>query len=176
VDVVWMALGPGDKRGAAAVRHVLGRYLGADPASLAFAMDERGKPRLDRRDPLRFNLSHSGGGALCALSLDLEVGVDLEIRQRRVDERRVAERVLGKEIADRLATLDTETREREFLIAWVRHEAVQKCLGAGIFAPPEAADSAEPWAMAWELGPRAAAALACDREPGEVRRWTWPRR
>lgn len=176
VDVVWAELGRDDHRGAMALRGILGRYLGADPGSIAVERDALGKPRLRGSDALRFNLSHSGGVALCAVAVDLEVGVDLEIRERRVDEPRIAERVLGRDVAERLDALPAENREREFLLEWVSHEAAQKCRGAGIFAEKPVADRAAPWVTAWSVGKRAAAALACEREPHDIRRWTWQRR
>jgi hypothetical protein len=178
VDVVWVEIPPSDRRAAArrALRQILARYLDADPRSIRLADGEGGKPQLDPASPamLRFNLSHSADAALYAVSIDLEVGIDLEIRHRRVDEVAIAKRVVGSKMAQRLARLDPDAREREFLLAWVRHEAALKCRGVGL-AAAKAGDGREPpWVTAWELGPRAAAALACEREPSEIRPWRWP--
>jgi 4'-phosphopantetheinyl transferase superfamily len=174
VDVIWIEVDRSDKRAARALREVLGRYLGADPGSLRFATEEGGKPRLEPPDALRFNLSHSSDAALCAVSIDIEVGVDLELRRRRADEVAIARRVFGRQTAEELAALDPDAREREFLLAWVRHEASLKCRGAGILSERAEDDRTLPWVTAWELGLRGAAALACETEPSEVRRWRWP--
>ena len=70
----------------AALRSILASYLEADPRAVRFSIDDGGKPRLDadwNAMPLTFNLSHSRGRALVAVTQDREVGVDLERFQRR---------------------------------------------------------------------------------------------
>ena len=63
-----------------ALRHLLAAALGADLAALRLAEDGNGKPCLvDEPDRCHFNLSHSGGLALIALSRAAPVGVDLEL-------------------------------------------------------------------------------------------------
>lgn len=87
--------------GRGALRQILGGYLGLAPAELRFAYGEQGKPRLveptadlailsefsppsprapraPRAPKLRFNLAHCGDLGLLAVTLGLEVGVDLE--------------------------------------------------------------------------------------------------
>ena len=61
-----------------ALRVLLGRYLDTDPAGIRFAYGEKGKPTLSQPARVRFNVSHSGGLALYALTLDCEIGVDVE--------------------------------------------------------------------------------------------------
>ena len=63
------------------LRMLLGRYLQVDPKSLRFAYGPWGKPSLDaefRQIPLRFNMSHSHGLALYAVTEEREIGVDVE--------------------------------------------------------------------------------------------------
>jgi len=90
-----------------ALRRVLAIYLQERPERIELVRDEYGKPRLaepSRR--LEFNLSHSGGIALVAISGELEVGVDVErVRPRRGE---------------------------SFYRRWARHEAHVKCLGIGL--------------------------------------------
>ncbi len=144
-----------------------------DPRALRFAEGPHGKPRLVGHD-IRFNLSHSGDVALIAVTLDRAVGVDVELPRRSVDHVAIARRVLGEDEADRLAGLDPSTREREFLRAWVRWEAVLKCRGTGIGGAADAPAGSDPWVTDLEIAPPAAAALAAEHGPCTVRCWRWP--
>lgn len=64
----------------AVLRAILGRYLGAPPASLRFVRNPHGKPTLapELGTDLRFNMSHSQNLALYAITRGREVGVDVE--------------------------------------------------------------------------------------------------
>jgi 4'-phosphopantetheinyl transferase len=67
--------------GRGALRMILGRYAGIAPSQLQFTYTSYGKPALSEAtggDTLRFNLSHSAGLALCAVTRSREVGVDIE--------------------------------------------------------------------------------------------------
>lgn len=167
------------------LRALLARYAYADPRALRFAAGPHGKPELAGAEGdaaagpasagrLRFNLSHSGDVLLVAVALDREVGVDVELPRRATDHVAIARRILGDEEADRLAALDPPTREREFLRAWVRWEAILKCRGTGIGGADDASTGPDPWVVELDLGPRAAAALAAADGPCSVRCWQWP--
>jgi 4'-phosphopantetheinyl transferase len=157
------------------LRALLGACAGTDPRALRFAEGPHGKPALAGvGGDVRFNLSHSGDTALIAVALGREVGVDVELPRRSVDHVAIARRILGEAEAARLAALDPPARERAFLRAWVRWEAVLKCRGTGIGgadAPPTAA--ADAWVHELKLDPPAAAALAVERGPCAVRCWRW---
>lgn len=156
-----------------ALRALLGAYLDADPATLRFAAGPHGKPAL-ADGALRFNLSHSGDVALCALARDREVGVDVELPRRAVDHVAIARRVLGEGEAARLAALGPAERERAFLRAWVRWEAALKCRGVGIGGAERPQAGPEPWVRELELGGPGAAALAVAGGPVAVRCRRWP--
>jgi 4'-phosphopantetheinyl transferase len=170
-------------RSRAVLRTLLGRYLRGDPRDLRLTADERGKPALDLQcartgldaDAMRlvFNLSHSGGTALYAFTTVGPVGIDVEVAHRAIDAVAIAARVFGPAEAARLRKLDPEAREREFLRAWVRHEAALKCLGTGIGGSAEANTGPAPWISELDVGQQAAAALAVSELPGDVRCWDW---
>jgi len=168
-------------RSRGVLRVLLGRYLDRDPLDLRFALGPHGKPALSSEGPTRpatgdlsFNLSHSGGLALVAVTAGRAVGIDVEIAaHRRVDELAVAARVLGDEQARRLAVFDSQARARAFLHAWVAHEAVVKCLGLGLATPLEGSPPADLWTAAVDVGPRAAAAVAVAGGPCELRYRDW---
>lgn len=153
----WMAA-----RGA--LRALLGHCLNADgqqpqidPTALRIATEPGGKPVLDlpRAERLHFNLSHSGGLAVYALTKLGPVGIDVELVSRRPN---------------------APKRGREQLRAWVSYEAEVKRTGAGIAGGvdiPEGAliaggatPSVEPsgWIVELDVGSDAVAALALAEE------------
>jgi 4'-phosphopantetheinyl transferase len=169
------------------LRALLGRYLGESPRALHFVHDARGKPRLSEpaRGPasggptaagahvgLSFNLSHSGELALYAFCAGAAVGVDVEADDRSIDEVAIAARVLGAHTAASLkAITDPAARRREFLRAWTRYEATAKCVGTGIGAGAAEALERRVWVADLDPGAGAAGAVACEREPSELRCW-----
>jgi len=63
------------------LRMILGRYLGVEPIALRFQYGLRGKPSLSERlgdSNIQFSLAHSGGWVIYGLTLDRNIGVDLE--------------------------------------------------------------------------------------------------
>jgi phosphopantetheinyl transferase len=133
------------------LRTVLGRYLDIDPRALRFELGPHGKPALHggagQASDLRFNLSHSGEIVLIAVTAGREVGVDVERARKRYT--------------------------AEFLRTWVAHEAVVKCRGTGLATPRGDSPATDLWTTELEVGPHAAAALATQDEPSELRCWEW---
>jgi 4'-phosphopantetheinyl transferase len=171
------------------LRALLGRYLHEEPAALRFATGAHGKPYLvddasaaaagrelehaDVAPQIQFNLSHSAGLALYALARGSSVGVDVELARRPIDTLAIAARVFGAAEVERLGRLGEQAREREFLRMWTRHEARLKCLGVGIGGAEVRDDQDRPWMADLQLGPGAAAAVAADTQPRQLRCWEW---
>jgi 4'-phosphopantetheinyl transferase len=157
------------------LRALLGRYLQQDPSSLRFVAGKHGKPALadDASPELAFNLSHSGELALYAFSRAGDVGVDVEVARRPINEVAIAERTLGAAEAARLRDLDPATRRREFLRAWTRHEAELKCLGLGIGAADGVTEGSRPWVVEVAVDPGVVGAVAAERPMRELHRWDW---
>jgi 4'-phosphopantetheinyl transferase len=162
------------RRSRGVLRALLGRYLQLDPRTVRLAATPHGKPVLaDDPQELHFNLSHSGDLALYAFSATVSVGVDVELERRHVDVLAVAARTFGPAEAERLRGLDPSVRRREFLRAWVRHEAELKCLGVGIGGADVDLAGPRPWIAELDAGPRGAGAVAAGCEPLEIRHWEW---
>jgi 4'-phosphopantetheinyl transferase len=161
------------------LRVLLGNYLDEHPSALRFAQEARGKPMLDLPggSRLRFNLSHSGPLAVYAVTEMCAVGVDVELVDRRMgavgrpDESALAQRVLGSTTAERLRKLDPQAHRRDFLRAWVRHEAEGKRLGVGVRNTPNdaRAGNSRPWIAELELGDDAVGAVALAVAPVDFR-------
>lgn len=151
-----------------ALREVLARYLDEDPATIALARGEHGKPELaSEPGRLAFNLSHSGGLALVAVSGGPSVGVDVERIAPRRDLLALAKRSLD---ADAVATVRAagEGQQAEaFYAAWTRHEARVKCGGAGFGGSPPGAPMA---VTELDVGAGYAAATAVPGETAPVHR------
>jgi 4'-phosphopantetheinyl transferase len=152
-----------------ALRRVLAEYLDGPAAEIELEVGEGGKPRLRRGGGVEFNLSHSGGLALVAVTWGCEIGVDVEIEEPGRDLVALAERVLPSESAAAVREAPPSERGACFYAAWTRHEARLKCAGAGLGGgasppsfPPEGQDRrlASPAVENLDLAPGYAAAVA----------------
>jgi len=91
---------------------------------------------LRRATPIDFNLSHSDGLALIAVTRRAPLGVDVELLRPMDDALALAERnYVGDEIA-RVAAAAGALRDRAFFTCWTRKEAVLKSTGAGLSVAP----------------------------------------
>ena len=104
----------------------------AGASDLAMAYSENGKPYLARHPEIRFNLSHSGTTAVCAVS-EMEIGADVEVpRQFKPG---VARRCFT---AEELAYIERSAdRDAAFTRMWVRKESCLKMLGTGLWKVPD---------------------------------------
>ena len=87
-----------------ALRAILGFYLKRAPECLSFRYSSHGKPALaleSGEDPIHFNMSHSHGVALYAVTCGREVGIDLEFIRSDLEVEQIAERFFSRqEICD----------------------------------------------------------------------------
>ena len=131
---------PHDQLGFVAVRGqlrwLLGQHLGIDPAPVTFSYGEKGKPRLAKGNGadlnLKFNLSHSHGIALIALTTDQELGVDLEEISTRIDYEGITQRFLASGEQEALFNQPEVQRCATFFQLWTRKEACIKAMGGSI--------------------------------------------
>jgi 4'-phosphopantetheinyl transferase len=115
------------------LRSVLSRYRALAPREFRFRHGPTGKPYLDAVQPeLFFNISHSSGLALLALSGIGEVGVDIEKFRAFKNELGLARRYFIAAEADDLAALPAEVRQRAFFHVWTAKEAFLKAVGHGL--------------------------------------------
>jgi 4'-phosphopantetheinyl transferase len=120
------------------LRIILGKYLGISPRLLRFEYNEYGKPSIagDTKTDLKFNVSHSRGFALFAITLKNEIGVDLElINPLYVNEEIAAKTMTDNEFA-LFQTLNTDRRIELFYKCWTRKEAYSKAGGQALTINP----------------------------------------
>lgn len=118
------------------MRSVLALFTGVSPAALVFTYSPRGRPMLAATDaaPLDFNLTHSAGVALLAVSRS-RVGVDVEsLRRPPPDIMGIATRYFSPTESTALSHLPPVARWRAFVTAWTRKEAVAKAIDTGVAA------------------------------------------
>ena len=121
------------RRGA--LRTILSRYVGVEPVELRFQRDAEGKPRLDVQagaPRVRFNLSDSEELALLAVTLDHEIGVDLEALRPLPELESLARDHLAPREREELLALPESERLAAFFRVWMRKEAWLKALGSGL--------------------------------------------
>jgi 4'-phosphopantetheinyl transferase len=134
------------------LRMLLARYRGVGPREIEFSYGERGKPFVAGGFPW-FNLTHSGPVALMAFSSAAEVGIDVELEDRRVAGIRIAERFFSAGEVRSLRALPEAMQRRAFLTCWTRKEAFIKARGDGLSLPLNSfdvtLDPSRPPAVVW---------------------------
>ena len=154
--------------GRGALRTILAGYLGLRPEAIRFTYTSYGKPLLaGAKEALRFNLSHSHGLALLAVTLSREIGVDIEFLRDNLerDGELLAERFFSPREVAVLRSLPAELRREAFFHCWTRKEAYIKAHGMGLSLPLDQFDMT--------LRPDEPAALLATRHnPAEAQRWS----
>ena len=179
------------------LRALLGRYLDTAPERLSFSYSAHGKPALASEpgaDAIRFNLSHSHGTALYAVTRGREVGVDLEFIRCDLEAEQIAERFFSHSEIVALQAVPPSIRKYAFFLCWTRKEAYIKARGEGLSMPldqfdvslipgePAALLSTKPdsdEALRWSLrnltpASGYAAALASEGRDWNLSCWQWP--
>jgi len=122
-------------RARGAVRTIIGNQLGQSAALLEFGVGEHGKPFIQQPESgLEFNLTHSGGRGMLALSENGPVGVDLERIRSRPSHLKVAQRIFSADCYQQLSALPVDQLAAAFTERWTEFEARAKLHGAGIFS------------------------------------------
>ena len=111
-------------------RNLLAACLGCAPEDLVLGLGEHGKPFLTAPAVIEFNLSHSRGALLVAISRRQALGVDIEVPSRARPVIDLAERCFAADEAIALARLDPTAQQSAFLKLWSCKEAVVKALAA----------------------------------------------
>jgi 4'-phosphopantetheinyl transferase len=169
------------------LRSVVARYLGSQPEDLRFEYGVYGKPALGSGHTLRFNLSHSNEVALLAVTLDAELGVDVEHVRADFASEDIARRYFSRTEVGVFNALPQEDRVAAFFRCWTRKEAYIKAIGKGfsqaldafdVTLAPDAQpallraedDDASRWLLIdVEVGEGYAGALMVERPVAEVR-------
>ena len=176
------------------LRQVLSRMTGLDICGFDFNHGKHGKPYLDSNvagKNIAFNVSHSHGMALVAITPGGRLGVDLEKIRPEVEWQALAKRFFSAAEFQALNGCPDDSRLKSFFTCWTRKEAFVKAVGDGIarglrefdvsIDPDESAgllnirwqgEDAADWTIKnIPVRGNYAAALAVDRPDCRVRLW-----
>ena len=183
--------------GRGILRAILGSYLKIEPNQVHFEYGAFGKPILANQTAnsrLHFNLAHSDGVFLTAVSRLCPVGVDVEHNRMIANPDDLVKQVLSKTEAVDWQSLPNDSKTAAFYNLWTRKEACLKATGDGIterlqefavsFMPdeparvvksPEMLPSTGGWTVI-ELNPVPGytAALAVPNSEFNLSCWQWP--
>jgi 4'-phosphopantetheinyl transferase len=168
------------------LRRLLAAYLGREPTELRFQYGPFGKPDLVGDERIFFNVAHSGGRGLYAVSRDGAVGIDIELVRSNLDHRGLGRGTFSvAEQAMLASATDDHAARQGFFRCWTMKEAYIKARGGGLSIPLDSFDvplqagyvhsrEAAPCAHGWyvaplDVGPEAAAAVAYRDSACEVR-------
>lgn len=153
--------------GRGLLRAILGRYAHIEAAQVRFVYGQRGKPALAEvcgGETLKFNVSHSNGHILCAITNLREIGVDIEHVHVISEADAIAERFFSTQENEVYRQLPAEEKLTAFFNCWTRKEAYIKARGMGVSLDLTSFDVS--------LKPGDAATLLHNREDAmEVTRW-----
>jgi 4'-phosphopantetheinyl transferase len=161
----------------ALTRTVLGELVGIAPAELVFTQGPFGKPCLSSSSAgsatLHFNLSHTHGLVVLAVSAAAELGIDVEVVQRNVELLPLARRYFSSTEVGQLEALEGEKQRELFFALWTLKEAWVKAKGLGLRVPLD-----EFWfEFAGSPGGKDSIALFCEPQlqenPDEWRFWSF---
>jgi 4'-phosphopantetheinyl transferase len=150
--------------GRAALRRILAGYLERAPAALVFSLGHHGKPALENLG-LEFNLSHSGGCGLIAVTRGRRIGVDVESIRTDFAGEDIARRFFAPAEVEALVASAPDEYATAFFRCWTRKEAYVKARGDGLSL---ALDRFE---VPLEHGATRALASCLD-DPSECARWS----
>jgi len=115
------------------LRMILAHYLPIQPRRLVFREGSHGKLYLQPNPTqLQFNLSHSKDLALYAVTLNQEIGIDIEWIKPAFAIQPLAQRFFTQEESQTLLTLPKTRQAPAFFQLWTRKEAYLKALGLGL--------------------------------------------
>lgn len=149
-----------------ALRHLLGQYAVIEPGRLQFRYGLHGKPALTGDGgAVCFNVSHSQGVALVAVTRGRELGVDVERIRPMFAVDRIAERFFAAREAAMLRALPPSEKQVAFFLCWTRKEAYIKAVGDGLARPLDRFEVSVGSGQPAEL-------LSVDGDPDEASRWS----
>lgn len=123
----------------ALVRSVLSLYVNQiSPEKWKFKKNAYGKPFISNNSlliPLRFNLSHTDNLVVMAVTLDREIGVDVEYLPRLGKTLEIASHFFSPIEVEHLLALPPEKQKSRFFDLWTLKEAYIKACGMGLSIP-----------------------------------------
>jgi 4'-phosphopantetheinyl transferase len=155
--------------GRGLLRDILARYLDCQSEDIRFDYTPHSKPRLGSMGTslrVEFNLSHSSGLLVLAVSGGRRVGVDVERVRPLPNLDQLASNSVSEYERNVLSALDPGDKLPGFFRCWTRKEAYLKARGDGLSIPLNSFDMS--------LAPDNPIGMLSNRmDPNEVSRWSF---
>jgi phosphopantetheinyl transferase len=114
------------------LRRILAEILGQDMTAIQLAVDIFGRPYIEGRPDLDFNISHSGQLSVISLCRESRIGIDVEMVDAKKNLLEIAKRVFSPEEVGIIQDSNSETERMSlFYRLWTLKEAVIKADGRG---------------------------------------------
>lgn len=118
------------------IRDLLSYYADIAPQDWQFEKGEKDKPEIVNCPiPLRFNISHTKNLIICAVTLEDDIGCDVENIGRNNDVLAIAERYFSPKETTELFALPAEQQRNRFFDYWTLKESYIKAWGLGLAIP-----------------------------------------
>lgn len=117
------------------LRQILAQTLDCDLSHITIANHPDGKPYLQFQPGptrVRFSVSHSQDLAMIALTLDHDIGIDVEKVRTDIDYQTLARRFFSTAEYEALQDCSEQIQLQAFFATWTRKEAIVKAHGKGI--------------------------------------------
>ena len=150
------------------LRTILSSYLCISPERLRFVYSDYAKPSLApefAHHDIQFNLSHSAGLALYAVTYRYDVGIDVEHIRTNFEHEEIAQRFFSPREVAILNTVSPHLKPLAFFNCWTRKEAYIKAQGQGLSLPLDRFD------VSFAPGEPAQLLLSLDN-PQEIGEWS----
>lgn len=120
----------------ALIRTVLSHYANISPQDWRFILGEKDKPAIEKPPlPLTFNISHTKGLIVCAVTLEHDIGIDVEYLERQSDILNIADRYFSSSETKELFSLPSDQQNSRFFDYWTLKESYIKAWGLGLSIP-----------------------------------------
>ena len=181
--------------GRGLLRFILSRYLEIPANKLQFCYSSRGKPELVETSSaykLRFNVSHSQGLVMYAVTRDRSIGIDVEYIRPMPEAEQIVKSFFSVYENNVFQHLPLCQKQLAFFNCWTRKEAFVKAIGDGLSLPLDQFDvslipgeparlleikgdrSSTCWSLQdLTLDPGYAAALAVEGQGWNLSCWEW---
>jgi 4'-phosphopantetheinyl transferase len=116
--------------GRSLLRYGVRERFGIEHARLALSAN--GKPHLEPRQGIEFNLSHTRGWITCAFGRDCDIGIDVERLDRVIDGPGIAQAFFAPSEQAIIEGASPSQRSDMFLRLWTLKEAVLKAVSIGL--------------------------------------------
>jgi len=125
-------------RGRTLMRRVLGGYLSKNPAEVSIIVDAAGKPSVGSvsEPPLTISLSHAGQETILAVTLESDIGVDLEPLSKAPAAMRIAEEFFAPSEHRSIHGSDGDSAETALML-WTLKESIVKARGESMWSALE---------------------------------------